>query len=79
MHCSYAQYCRLNLHVRDTNTRLIRQAHKMLDPSYRSSVVWRPMRHAWLREAIKQHEKARALYYSAMRGDLGTHINDGES
>ena len=57
---SFAQYCRLNLHVGATRREVIRAARSRLSPRGKSRQQ-RDARRSYIRAMLKEHDDARAL------------------
>jgi hypothetical protein len=57
---TYAQYCRLGLHISATNRKVVRAAHGLLSDQGRSSSM-RVTRHKWLQSMLAEHAAARAI------------------
>lgn len=68
---SYAQYCRLNLHVSASNRKVVKRAHLMLRPAVRYAHKHRADRHAWLRSILQEHANARKLFGQVATGRFG--------
>ena len=68
---TYAQYCRLHVHVSASNRAVIKKAHTLLAAHVKRAVSYRQMRHAWLRSVLEQHAKARKLFTQVATGRFG--------
>ncbi len=65
----FAQYCRLNLRLTDSNRTLIRVASRKLVKKHRYARNGiRRLRHAYYRDMLREHADARALYEHIHRG-----------
>lgn len=64
----FAQYCRLNLHVSATWRDVVRATSKRFAKQHRFGRGARLVRHANMREMLRQHAKARELYKVATTG-----------
>ena len=58
---TFAQYCRLNVHVGASARTVVRKAHRMLSTKGRKRAQ-RDARHKWLRAILDCHCQARDLY-----------------
>lgn len=68
---TYAQYCRLNVHVGASNRAVVKKAHTLLAKRVKRAVSYRQMRHAWLRSVLEQHAAARKLFTQVATGRFG--------
>lgn len=59
----YARYCRLNLHVHDSNRTLIRAVRRRFTPRAARDPAQREARKFIYRRMIEEHRKARALVH----------------
>ncbi len=58
----FAQYCRLNLRITDSNRTLIRACSKKLVSGHRFGRRVRNVRHAYYRDMLREHGDAQRLY-----------------
>ncbi len=59
----FAQYCRLNLHIMDSNRMLLREASRKLVKEHRYARNGiRRLRHAYYRDMLAEHKDAQELY-----------------
>lgn len=59
---SYAQYCRLNVHVHASAMHVIRKARERLTHASARDPKLRTQRKAYYRAMLEQHSKAKALF-----------------
>lgn len=68
---SYGLYCRLNVHVLDSNRTVIRALRKKFSPKARTR-RYRTQRHSMIREVLRIHRKEAELYLDVMEGNLNS-------
>lgn len=59
---SFGMYCRLNLHVSQSNMDVVRATRRLLNPEGHGRKYRKP-RHDLYRTMLKHHKAARKLYY----------------
>lgn len=65
---TFAQYCRLNVHVMASDREVIRRASRMLRNKFDRSQ--REARHAFYRSALETHERARGEYRAIVTASI---------
>lgn len=66
----YATYCRLNVHVLDSNLTVLRALRKMFSKGARAR-QYRHRRHTMYRQILSIHRQQRELYVDVMSGKIG--------
>lgn len=67
----FGTYCRLGLHVSDSDFDVVRAARLKIAPYHRRDNEFRKERHRFYRVMLEHHRRARALYRDVMLGDIG--------
>ena len=66
----FAQYCRLNLCIMDSNRTLLRACSKKLVRDHRFGRRARLLRHRYYRSMLAEHRDAQSLYYNIHHGNV---------
>lgn len=67
----YGTYCRLGVHVMDSDLEVIRRALRVVSVQHRHCREMREERHRFLRLMLFHHQDERRLYRAVMWGSLG--------